>query len=159
MAIYMELDGIKGDVTEAGHKGWIELSSFQWGLGRGIGSPKSSASDRESTEASVSEITVGKAVDEASTNLLRAALWGKGKNATIHFTRTGDDKKQIPYIEYKLENVLLSGYSLSSGGDRPVESLSLNFTRFEFQNLDSKPSGEDDQPDRVQYDLATGVGS
>src|SRR5207342_1791857 len=91
MAIYMQLDGIKGDVEEAGHKDWIQLNSFQWGCGRGIGSPRSSASDRESSEAAVSEITVTKVVDEASTNLLRAALWGKGKKATIHFTRTGDD--------------------------------------------------------------------
>lgn len=159
MAIYMQLDGVKGDVEEAGHKDWIQLNSFQWGCGRGIGSPKSSASDRESSEASVSEITVTKVVDEASTNLLRAALWGKGKKATIHFTRTGDDKKQIAYIEYKLDNVLFSGYSTSSGGDRPSESLALNFTGFEFQNLDSKATNDDNQPDRVHYDLGTGVGS
>ena len=56
MAIYMKVDGIKGDVTEAGHADWIEINSFQWGVGRGIGSPKSSASDRESSEASVSEV-------------------------------------------------------------------------------------------------------
>jgi type VI secretion system secreted protein Hcp len=159
MAIYMKLDGIKGDVTEATHKDWIQLNSFQWGLGRGISSPKSSASDRESTEASISEITVSKPVDEASTNLMRAALWGRGKNATIHFTRTGDDKSQVAYMEYKLENVLLSGMSANSGGDRPTETLSLNFTKFEFQNLDSNAKNEDGQPDRVCYDMTSGVGS
>jgi type VI secretion system secreted protein Hcp len=159
MAIYMKIDGINGDVDEAGHKDWIEVNSFQWGVGRGIGSAKSSPSDRESSEASVSEVVVSKTSDEASTNLLRAALWGKGKKTTVHFTRTGDDKSQIAYIEYILENVLISGYSVSSGGDRPTESLSLNFTKFEFQNLDSKATGEDDQPDRVNYDLATGIGS
>jgi type VI secretion system secreted protein Hcp len=159
MAIYMQIDGIKGDVTEATHKDWIEVNSFQWGVGRGIGSPKSSASDRESSEASVSEVVVSKTSDESSSNLLRAALWGKGKKTKVHFTRTGTDKTQIAYIEYTLENVLLSGYSVSSGGDRPTESLSLNFTAFEFLNLDSKVTNEDGSPDRVNYDMTTGIGS
>ena len=30
MPIYMNYDGIPGDVTSAGHEQWIELSSFQW---------------------------------------------------------------------------------------------------------------------------------
>ena len=158
MAIYMQVEGVKGDVEEAGHKDWIECNSFQWGVGRGIGSPKSSASDRESSEASVSEITVSKSNDESSTELLRQALWGKGKKVEVHFTRTGDNKEQIPYLKYELENVLFSGLSLSSGGDRPTESLSLNFTKFTFHNLDSKNTNEDGSPDRVNYDLATGIG-
>src|SRR5258706_6606126 len=37
--IYMQYEGIKGDVTAKGHEGWVELSSFQWGIGRGITSP------------------------------------------------------------------------------------------------------------------------
>lgn len=159
MAIYMKMEGVRGDVTEAGHDGWIELNSFQWGVGRGIGSPKSSPSDRESSEASVSEIVVTKVCDESSTQLLRESLWGKGKKVEIHFTRTGDDKKQTPYIEYTLENVLISGFSTSSSGDRPMETLSLNFTKFEFLNLDSKAANEDGSPDRVNYDLTTGIGS
>jgi type VI secretion system secreted protein Hcp len=159
MALYMKVDGVNGDVDEAGHKQWIQLNSLQWGVGRGIGSPKSSSSDRESSEASVSEVTVAKTLDESTTELLRQALWGKGKKVEIHFTRTGDNKQQIPYLKFILENVLLSGYSLSSGGDRPSESVSLNFTKIQLSNLESKATNEDGSPDRLEYDLATGVGS
>lgn len=159
MALFMKYGALTGDVTEAGHKTWIELNSLQWGVGRGIGSPKSSSADRESSEASVSEITVSKVLDEASTNLLREALWGKGKKVEIHFTRTGDNKEQIPYLKVELENTLVSGYSMSSGGDRPTESLSLNFTAVQLSNLDSKATNEDGSPDRFSYDLATGIGS
>ncbi len=38
MPIYMKFSSIAGDVTEAGHAGWIELNSFQWGVGRGVSS-------------------------------------------------------------------------------------------------------------------------
>jgi type VI secretion system secreted protein Hcp len=159
MAVYMQVAGVTGDVEEKGHIGWIELNSFQWGVGRGIGSPKSGAKDREGAEASVSELTVSKTQDNATTKLMRLALWGKGKKVEIHFTRTGSNKEQIPYLKYELEDVLLSGYSMSSGGDRPSESVSLNFTKVTYTNLESKDTNEEGDPDRFQYDLATGVGS
>jgi len=34
MGIYMKYDNVKGSVTTDGFKGWIELSSFQWGMER-----------------------------------------------------------------------------------------------------------------------------
>ena len=159
MAIYLQIDGVTGDVEEAGHTGWIQLNSFQWGVGRGIGSPKSSSKDREGAEASVSEITVTKMEDNATTQLMRLGLWGKSKKAKVEFTRTGDANTQIAYLKFELEDVLISGYSTSSGGDRPSESLSLNFTKVTFTNLESKDTMEDGTPDRFQYDLATGKGS
>jgi type VI secretion system secreted protein Hcp len=159
MSIYLQVEGVTGDVEEAGHTGWIQLNSFQWGVGRGIGSPKSKAKDREGGEASVSEITVAKSQDNATTQLMRLALWGKAKKAKVEFTRTGDNKQQIAFLKYELEDVLFSGYSMSSGGDRPSESLSLNFTALTFTNLESTDTMEDGTPDRLAYNLATGVGS
>ena len=46
MPIYMQIDGIKGSVTETKHKDWIQLNSFQWGVGRAISSPVGNTSDR-----------------------------------------------------------------------------------------------------------------
>jgi type VI secretion system secreted protein Hcp len=40
---------IKGNVTEKGHKEWVEVSSFQFGIGRGIGSPVGRAANREAS--------------------------------------------------------------------------------------------------------------
>lgn len=34
--IFMKIDGIQGASTQAGHPGWIDLESFQWGVGRAI---------------------------------------------------------------------------------------------------------------------------
>jgi type VI secretion system secreted protein Hcp len=45
---------------------------------------------------------------------------------------------------------MISGYSVSSGGDRPMESLSLNFTKIELK----MPSAAEKQG-AVTYDLAT----
>jgi len=155
MPIYMNYDSlaIKGDVTEEGHADWVELNSLQWGVGRGISSPTGGSADRESSAPSISEITVTKDNDSASVKLLDEALEGEGKTVIIDFAKTDKGKLEV-YLTYTLTNCMISGYSLSSGGDRPTESLSLNFTKVEFKNTPMKSANEAGSPETVTYDLA-----
>lgn len=156
MPIYMNYDSlaIKGDVTEDGHKDWIELNSIQWGVGRGISSPTGASADRESSAPSISEITVSKASDKSSPKLLNEALQGEGKTVIIDLCKT-DKGKLVVYATYTLTNTMISGYSVSSGGDRPSESLSLNFTKIEFKQIPAVAEGKLASPETVSYDLAT----
>jgi len=154
MPIYMKYDGIDGDVTAEGHGKWIELNSFQWGVGRGISSPTGASADRESSAPSISEITVTKAQDVATVKLLDEALHGEGKEVTIDFVKT-DKGKLETYMSYKLTDVLVSGYSISSGGDRPSESLSLNFTKVEFKLTQMDRANKGATGASVGYDLAS----
>jgi type VI secretion system secreted protein Hcp len=156
MPIYMNYNSlaIKGDVTEANHIGWIELNSFQWGVGRGISSPTGASADRESSAPSVSEITATKAQDISTVPLLNETLQGEGQTVIIDFCKT--DKGNLEgYLEYTLTNCMISGYSISSGGDRPSESISLNFTKVEVKNIPLGAAGESKDPVTVTYDLAT----
>jgi len=156
MPIYMNYDSlaIKGGVTEDGHKDWVELNSFQWGVGRGISSPTGGTADRESSAPSVSEITVTKASDASTVKLVNEALQGEGKTVIIDFAKTDKGKLEV-YMTYTLTETMISGYSTSSGGDRPTESLSLNFTKVECKNTPNKAVGEQGSPESVTYDLAT----
>jgi type VI secretion system secreted protein Hcp len=142
MPIYIKYGDIKGDVTAEGHKGtdgWVEINSFQFGIGRGIASPTGGGTDRESSAPSVSEITITKPLDKSSYRWFEESLYGEGEAVQIDFCKTDKDKLEV-YTSYKLENAMVSGYSLSSGGDRPSESISINFTKilFEFNEMSSK---------------------
>ncbi len=158
MPIYLKYnDGaIKGNVTEKGHKEWVEVNSFQWGVGRGIGSPVGRSANREASAPSVSEIVVTKMMDKSSFAWLQEGLKGKGVKCEIHFCAT-DAGQLKTYATYKLENCMISGYSVSSGGDRPTESISINFTKVEFmfaeQGIDNAPT----ETPRISYDLAEAV--
>lgn len=154
MAIYMNFDGIQGDVTETKHTNWIELHSFQWGVGRGISSPVGSSAERELTAPSISEVVVSKENDISTGKLMQEALSGHGKTVKIDFTRTYKDQQDI-YLSLELTNTIISGYSHSSSADRPVESLSLNFTKVQFSTTQMKPDGTQGDPDHVTYDLST----
>ena len=153
MPIYMNYNNLPGDVTADGHVGWIEVNSFQWGVGRGISSPTGASADRESSAPSVSEITVTKATDICSTKLLNEAYQGEGVDVQIDFCKTDKGVLQV-YMSYKLSDCMVSGYSLSSGGDRPSESLSLNFTKIEFKNINMTDTNADGSPDTITYDVA-----
>jgi len=152
VAIYVKYGSINGAVTTTGYDKWIEVNSFQWGVGRGIGSAARGDANREGSEPSLSEITVTKAMDVASVKLIQDA-WGGELNNKVDIKFTSTTKNGVvDYLTYSLENVGLSGYSISSGGDQPSESLSLNFTKITitFKGLDPATSGS---PISANYDL------
>jgi type VI secretion system secreted protein Hcp len=148
----MNWDGITGDVTTQGFEKWIELQSFQWGVGRGIGSAMSGQASRESSIPSVSEVVVTKTMDSSSPGLWTDSVAGQ-LNTTVKIAFTTTSKgATTQYLLYELTNTGLSGYSLSSGGDMPSESLSLNFTKvvWTFTGTDASVSGD---PVTQGYDL------
>lgn len=152
MAIYMKYGSIAGSVTTDGFKDWIQLNSFQWGVGRAVSVPHGAEDTREGSEPSVSEVVVTKRMEKASPKLWQDAVGGDfGATVTIRFTSTTKDKVES-YLEYTLSNTGLSGYSCSAGSDDPPqESLSLNFAKvtWKYGALDAKTGGT---PDVVGWD-------
>jgi type VI secretion system secreted protein Hcp len=151
MPIYMNYDGIQGEVTASGHEKWIELTSFQWGEGRSLSSGQG-ASTRESGTVSMADVVVTKQTDGTSPKLFIAGATGTlDKTVKIDFVRTEGGAEQV-YMQYTLTNTGVGGYSLASGGERPSETLSLNFLKIEFKYI---TIGDDltGSPETVHYDL------
>ena len=162
MPIYMKIDGVDGSDTAAGHEKWIELESCQLGAHRNVTSASGRGVNREASAPSVSEIVVTKTQDCASTGLFKLSLWGEGKSVKIDFCKVDKDKFE-PYLQLELENVLISSYNVSGhGGDasgRPMESLSLNYTKVTFVTTQMDSANKTAKPERAMYDLAAGKGS
>ena len=162
MPVFMQYEGIDGDVTTKGHEKWIELQSFSWGASRHMTSASASAADREGSTPSVSEVVVTKVTDGATPNLFRTSLGfgpgSEGKKVLVDFCKT-DVAQPEPYLQYELENTLISSFSMSSGGDRPMESLSLNYTKVVINNIGMGAANDTGNPDRAEYDLETQTGS
>ena len=153
MALYMKYGDIKGAVTTDGFKDWIELNSFQWGASRHIGTAARGATTREHSEPSLSEITVTKLSDVASPKLFLDSVAGKlDSKVTIKFTTTTKGKVET-FLTYELENTGLSNYSMHSGGEAPMESLSLNYTKI-TETFTGHDPGISGSPETVGYDLA-----
>lgn len=120
------------------HKETIEIASWSFGASNptSVGSTGMS-SGREASTPSVSEIVVTKTMDKSSPKLAEGASKGRTTQELSKKTTQGGET----YYEVKLTDVMVSSWQTSSSGDRPMESISLNFTKIEWnytpQNADS----------------------
>lgn len=124
-----------GAAADDKHKDWINVESFSWGttyVGSANGgvwkTTNGGAAGREASTPSVSEIVVTKSQDAPSPAPMKSV---KPKRAQL--TNKTNYRGQ-EYYKIELENILVSSYQTSSsGGDRPMESLSLNFTKITYK--------------------------
>ncbi len=133
---FLKLEGVDGEATSAGGEKWIELNSVQlgalspnnFGHGSGGGAGKVSMQDFH---------FVAK-VAKATPKLLQACANGTHfPSAIIVCRKAGSD--QQTYMQYELENCMVTSYQIgggsSSSSDRPMESISINFTKVEFSQI------------------------
>ena len=59
----------------------------------------------------------------------------------------------VTYLKYELESTMISGYSITGGGDRPSESLSLNFVKVKCTPQKMDKDGKMASADIVTYDI------
>jgi type VI secretion system secreted protein Hcp len=155
MAIYMKYGDINGDVSETGHKNWIELSAVRLTAGRSIMMAIGSGADREGDIPWISDIYIEKDHDIASGNLLSETLGGGSKDVKIDFTRTNKNVQDV-YLTLELTNVMVSAHMHEGQGERPIEKMTLNATKIAMKTTQMKPDATEAQPFTVTYDLTTG---
>ena len=152
MAIYMQVEGIEGDVSETDHNKWIEVDSFSWGVGRPIVTQPGKVGDRANSRPNFGEISITKAYDSSSPKLFTWSTTGGGKKVTFHFTKEGGQK----FLEFVLESVIPSNYSISGNTTAdPGESLSFNYTKIEIKRVPYDDKNKAGTPVPVGYDLKT----
>jgi len=91
--------------------------------------PRDTASGMPTGKRVHKPLVIVKEVDKASPLLVQACASGK------HFTTAEVD---LSGQRYTLYDVVIAAVQKSSGGDRPTETLTLNFTKIEFKNLKQK---------------------
>jgi type VI secretion system secreted protein Hcp len=150
--IYMKFGSIPGDVTTDGYKDWIELNSFQYGVGRSVSSG-AGGNTRESSAPNISEIVVTKHFDKASAKLYQDSVAGTFDTKVEIKMNTTTKNKTETFLAFELTDCGVSSYSLSSGGENPMESLSLNFLKVMVTPTPLDKSGQIKKGDVVSYDL------
>ncbi|WP_226665381.1 Hcp family type VI secretion system effector [Microbulbifer aggregans] len=158
MAIYMNFNSKApaGNVTAKGYEDWIEVESFNFGVGRGITMEAGAMANREATRPSLSEITLTKRIDAASGGLFKSSVSGdEGVKVEIHVVQTGANAVE-KYAVYSLEDAIISSYSISaSAGGPPMESISLSFAKIEADLNHADKTNKNPKNMRVGYDLTT----
>lgn len=123
---YLNYEGIKGEATADQYKDLVTVLSMDFNVHREISAYTGTAMDREASATRLGDITITKLQDKASPDFFKEATIGKGKKAVFHITKQGEKIEEIMKIE--LTDAMISNYSLSVAGDRPVETVTISYT-------------------------------
>ncbi|MEE9101887.1 MULTISPECIES: Hcp family type VI secretion system effector [Pseudomonas] len=157
-AILLDLgDDIKGDSLLAGFEDKIEIMSYSHNVAMQVTNDVSN-SERTSGKPHIGEFTLTKFVDTATPTLNEYCCAGKAiPTATLTVGRNAaeGDGKVMPFITYTLSNVVLSNVSVSGGaGGKPVETVSLNFTKIKWELTAQKDDGSKEGTAASTWDMA-----
>ena len=138
--MFIKIDGIPGESKGDKHVDEIDVLSYSWGvtqtgssvIGGGGGAGK----------ASFDDLTFSHNLDKASPKLLVFSASGEHiPKVVLTVRKAGTDPQE--YLKITLEEVLVSSVKQSGSGDRPTETVTLNFakiqTEYTPQNSDGSP--------------------
>lgn len=126
---FLKLEGIDGESTDTGHKDWIEITSFSSGVMQTSAGSRSSGGAATGGRCDHTDFTITKELDKTSPKLLLHCCNGKHiKTGTLELFRATGGGSSIKYMEYKMEDLIVSNVSTGgSGSGLPSESVSLNY--------------------------------
>ncbi|XZE45086.1 type VI secretion system tube protein Hcp [Pirellulaceae bacterium SH467] len=121
---FLKLDAISSDSVTRDHKHWIPLEQFSWGASRRVEDTK----ERELGELQWSPFEFESLVDRNSPSLMSLMGARRPQGGALLEIVLGEGR-QDPYLKYKLTDILVSSYSISSaGGGSPQVATRLRTT-------------------------------
>jgi type VI secretion system secreted protein Hcp len=156
--MFIKFDSVEGECTDKNHKTWIEVLSWSHGFSQPA-SPLRASSGSTVEKANHSDFNFTKAMDSSSDDLIGACWKGlQYDKVNVECFKSDGDNMPIKYLEINMEDVIVSGYSISGGGgDLPMENLSLSYSKITYKydpkDKDKGAAGAGVQP--ISHDLKT----
>ena len=149
---FLKLDGIEGESPDSKHKGEIEIESFSWGATQ-TGS-HAAGGGGGAGKVSMQDFHFVMKVNKASPKLMLACANGEHlKSALLTARKAGKDQQE--YLKVTMSDLLVSSYQTggSNGGEVPMDQISLNFSKLEYEYKEQKADGTLGGAVKTGYDL------
>jgi type VI secretion system Hcp family effector len=138
-AVFLKIDSIPGDSTVKGHENQIEINSFQFGVSNAVSTGGTGGAG--SGKASFTDLQITKITDKSSPQLFLHSLDSKTLTKAEIFLTKDNGGNQFTFAHYILENLVISSYSISSGGDTPAETVGINYAKLQTETITMNPDG------------------
>ena len=127
MSIFLNVPGVSGGATEQAHVGWIPVQSSTFNVSRSVSMNTGHTQGREAALPSVSEVHISKEMDSSSIELFGWAVSKyNAKQIKIDIVTTG---REDPFVQYILDDAVISGYSPAASSGMPMESITFSYTK------------------------------
>ena len=149
---FLKIDGIEGESTDDKHKKEIDVQSWSWGETNG--GTFSTGGGGGAGKVSMQDFHFVMRTNKATPKLMLACASGEHiKSAVLVCRKAG--KEQQEYLKITLSDILVSSYQTggSAGDVVPMDQISLNFAKIEFEYKPQKADGTLDAPAKAGWDL------
>jgi type VI secretion system secreted protein Hcp len=150
---FLKLTGIEGESTDSKHKNEIDVESFSWGatnMGTHSGGGGGGAG-----KVSMQDFSFVMRANKATPKLMQACATGQHiAEGTLVCRKAGTEQQD--FMTIKMSDLLVSSYQTGGSGGSdvvPMDSVSLNFSKIEFEYKEQKPDGSLGGTIKAGYDL------
>jgi type VI secretion system secreted protein Hcp len=157
--IILDLAGIDGESNVDGFDNKIICESFSFGASQPVDYSRNTA--RTTGTVNVSDISLTRNYDISSTELLAALFAAKSwDTCTIHFLKAAnvEDAGQAEFLKITLTNPIISNLSFAGSAGGMSESLTISFTKIEFEYKVQAEGGELGGAVTAEWDVLAGKG-
>ncbi len=109
--VFLKVDGVTGESTDAKHLGWVEATSYNWTV------TVPQVNGRASGSAYPSSFVVVAETSRASPALFQDCVLGKQLTVTIAVQSTDGAGKAVDVCTWKLSNAFMTSYNTNTGFD------------------------------------------
>ncbi|MES3022238.1 MAG: type VI secretion system tube protein Hcp [Pseudomonadota bacterium] len=155
--IFLKIDGIEGESTDAKHAKEIDL--LEWSFGVSQTGTFSGGGGGGAGKANFQDFRFVHRIDKASPKLMLACASGEHiKSAVLLVRKAG--KEQQEYLKITFSDLLVSSVQdggAGGSGELPNESVSINFAKVEIEYRPQKGDGTLDAAIKTGWDLKKNV--
>lgn len=153
---FIKIDGIDGESTDSSHRNWLQVTSWQWGIGEPMDKSTPKLMDKATPKLfnSFQELQITKAYDKSSPKIFMAAVKGERIKEIVLTTRQSGTTED--YLKITMNEVMVSSYTTGGGSTdaRPVESISFNYAKIKIEYKPQDPAtGTPGEPVTAGWDL------
>lgn len=156
---FLQMDGLPGQSTDAQHKNWCDILSFQLGDTNAIA--HSGSGGPSVGRPSLFNLVVVKEIDNTSPLLtLRCAMGQTIPKVTLVCAKRGPHP--IDFYKVTISEVLIAGVRVTGDVDAksplPVESISFNYRKVKWEYVPQNQNGKTGPPVTGEWDADTNTG-
>jgi type VI secretion system secreted protein Hcp len=153
--IFLKIDGIKGESSDAQHREEIEAASFSWGASQQ--GATSAGGGGGAGKANFQDLHVVMNVSQASPQLFLACAEGRHIKTAVLTCRKAGGRDQRDFLRYTLSDVLVSSYHTDGQAEYsvPVDQVSFKYAQVKIEYRPQKVDGSLGAPVTAGWNLKT----
>ena len=149
--MFLKIDDIDGESTDAGHPDEIDVLKWSWGMSQ---SGPSHSGGGGSGKVNVQDMSITKATDSTTSFLMIDCCAGKNiGDVTLQMCRSSSaGGAPLCYFTIEMEKVFISSMSIGGSSEDEVltETLTFNFDKVNFTYIPHDPVTGIPNPDRPE---------